>query len=86
MYIAVRIIPLVCLYIHKCHMPINPYFLCAPKDFAQRLLFVFQQDTSSFTRTTVEQGIYRHSLERHNICHIVHYCCDQMHTNRVYAY
>lgn len=37
MYIAIRIIPLVCLYIHECHMPITPYFFYAQKDLAQRL-------------------------------------------------
>lgn len=38
MYIAIRIIPLVCLYIHECHMPINPYFVFyAQKDLTQRL-------------------------------------------------
>lgn len=38
MYIAIRIIPLVCLYIHECHMPITPYFFYGQKkDLAQRL-------------------------------------------------
>lgn len=37
MYIVIRITPLVCLYIHECHMPITPYFFYAQKDLAQRL-------------------------------------------------
>lgn len=37
MYIAIRIILLVCLYTHECHMPITPYFFYAQKDLAQRL-------------------------------------------------
>ncbi len=37
MYIAIIIIPLVCLYIHECHMPITPYFFYAQKDLAQSL-------------------------------------------------
>lgn len=37
MYIAIRIIPLVCLYTLECHMPITPYFFYAQKDLAQRL-------------------------------------------------
>lgn len=51
MYIVIRIILQVCLYIHKCHMPINPYFFCTLKYLAQRLLFVSQQDTSTSTST-----------------------------------
>lgn len=37
MYIAIRTIPLVCLYISECHMPITPFFFYAKKDLAQRL-------------------------------------------------